>query len=80
MRALYAVPYPAGPVDPTTTFRLGGSGQEGCIVVASSDESVKFHEIWAEDGRTMVGGAGALCGSDILEGLQGIDKDGDIIR
>jgi meiosis-specific APC/C activator protein AMA1 len=55
--------------------------REGCIVVASSDKSVKFHEVWAEEKRTAaIGGAGVLGGSDILEDLEGINKEGDIIR
>ncbi|KAI1371726.1 WD40 repeat-like protein [Hypoxylon crocopeplum] len=44
------------------------TAEEGCIVVASSDESVKFHEV------------GVLAGSDILEMGEGIDKEGDVIR
>ncbi|PKS13085.1 hypothetical protein jhhlp_000426 [Lomentospora prolificans] len=84
-RALYAIPYPGS---------LSGKGhrsrarrknnltpQEGCIVVAGSDESVKFHEVWAVGRKaTTVGGAGMLGGSDILEGIEGIDKEGDLIR
>ncbi|KAI1479385.1 hypothetical protein K445DRAFT_78256 [Daldinia sp. EC12] len=44
------------------------TAEEGCIVVASSDESVKFHEV------------GVLAGSDILEMEEGIDKEGEVIR
>jgi meiosis-specific APC/C activator protein AMA1 len=83
-RALYAVPYPGGPNEIQTSIK-GGRGisrtaQEGCIVVASSDESVKFHEVWTASQKTTVGGEGLLGGSDILEGLEGIDKEGDVIR
>ncbi|KAJ2899344.1 hypothetical protein MKZ38_003273 [Zalerion maritima] len=53
---------------------------EGCIVVAASDESVKFHEVWEADNRIAARGPGMLGGSDILEGLEGIDKEGEIIR
>ncbi|CZT10126.1 related to meiosis-specific APC/C activator protein AMA1 [Rhynchosporium graminicola] len=85
-RALYAIPYPGGPNESQSqTSREGVRGlsrtaTEGCIVVASSDESVKFHEVWAAGQKATVGGEGLLGGSDILEGLEGIDKEGDVIR
>ncbi|EDN94789.1 hypothetical protein SS1G_10664 [Sclerotinia sclerotiorum 1980 UF-70] len=49
-RALFAIPYPGGPNE-SHSSREGGramsrTAQEGCLVVASSDESVKFHEVW----------------------------------
>lgn len=80
-RALYAIPYPGGPSESYE----GGSvmsrtAQEGCIVVAASDESVKFHEVWSSERKATFGGEGLLGGSDILEGLEGIDKEGEIIR
>lgn len=83
-RALYAIPYPGGPNE-SQTSREGGQGltrtaQEGCIVVASSDESVKFHEVWTASQKATAGGEGLLGGSDILEALEGIDKEGDVIR
>lgn len=83
-RALYAIPYLGGPNE-SHTSREGGRGlsrtaQEGCIVVASSDESVKFHEVWTANQKATSGGEGLLGGSDILEGLEGIDKEGEIIR
>jgi meiosis-specific APC/C activator protein AMA1 len=83
-RALYAIPYPGGPNE-SHTSREGGRGmtrtaQEGCIVVASSDESVKFHEVWTASQKATAGGEGLLGGSDILEALEGIDKEGEIIR
>lgn len=55
---------------------------EGCLIVAASDKSVKFHEVWGTSrGRSIVAaGPGALGGSDIIEMAEGIDKDGDIIR
>lgn len=49
-------------------------------MVASSDESVKFHEVWTANQKATSGGEGLLGGSDILEGLEGIDKEGEIIR
>ncbi|XEV06730.1 hypothetical protein FSHL1_012017 [Fusarium sambucinum] len=78
LRALYAIAYPRGPTSggPAVT----GGGQEGCIVVASSDRSIKFHEVWSREKGVTVGATGILAGSDILEGLEGIDKEGDIIR
>ena len=83
-RALFAIPYPGGPNE-SQTSKEGGRGltrtaQEGCIVVASSDESVKFHEVWTAGQKATAGGEGLLGGSDILEGLEGIDKEGEIIR
>ncbi|EMR68629.1 putative wd domain-containing protein [Eutypa lata UCREL1] len=54
---------------------------EGCIVVASSDESVKFHEVWTAGRKATTGlDSGVLAGSDILEMNEGIDKEGDVIR
>jgi hypothetical protein len=49
-------------------------------VVASSDKTVKFHEVWANERKAAIGGAGSLGGSDILECLEGIDKEGEVIR
>jgi len=36
--------------------------------------------VWSADRKATVGGEGLLGGSDILEGLEGIDKEGEIIR
>ncbi|KAJ4322925.1 hypothetical protein N0V84_004578 [Fusarium piperis] len=79
LRALYAVPYPRGPTSDSDVQRDGGF-QEGSIIVASSDKSIKFHEVWSSQKGATVGGSGMLGGSDILEGLEGIDKEGDVIR
>ncbi|KAH6971867.1 WD40-repeat-containing domain protein [Ilyonectria sp. MPI-CAGE-AT-0026] len=79
LRALYAIPYPHGPAYKKNQ-KSGSVGQEGCIVVASSDKSIKFHEVWSRERGATVGGRGMLGGSDILEGLEGIDKEGDVIR
>ncbi|KAM0549096.1 hypothetical protein ACHAPJ_009551 [Fusarium lateritium] len=73
LRALYAIAYPLGP-------KVPGGGQEGCIMVASSDKSIKFHEVWSREKGATVGATGILAGSNILEGLEGIDKEGDVIR
>ncbi|KAF7905322.1 uncharacterized protein EAF01_005843 [Botrytis porri] len=83
-RALFAIPYPGGPNE-SHSSREGGraltrTAQEGCLVVASSDESVKFHEVWTSSMKATSGGEGLLGGSDILEGLEGIDKEGGVIR
>ncbi|RKF61945.1 putative WD repeat-containing protein C13G6.08 [Erysiphe neolycopersici] len=83
-RALYAIPYLGGPNE-SHTSREGGAGLsrtalEGCIVVASSDESIKFHEIWAGNKKTTATVKGLLGGSDVIEGLEIIDKEGEIIR
>ena len=83
-RALYAVAYPRGPssgVSGASSSRLDAEGrpwygrrtkEEGCLVVATSDASIKFHEIWAEH-RDGVGRRGPIAGrvlggSQILEG------------
>ena len=79
LRALYAIPYPACPV----YGRAGSvtrSAQDGCLVVAGSDNSVKFHEVWSNEKKSTIGGPGTLAGSDILESLKGIDKEGEVIR
>ncbi|MCJ1464737.1 hypothetical protein MMC07_003350 [Pseudocyphellaria aurata] len=80
-RALLAIPYPGGPNE---TSQQSGEGEtwwsrtaeEGCIVVACSDESVKFHEVWSGSKRTTGGHMGLLGGSHILEGLAGIEREG----
>jgi hypothetical protein len=84
-RALYAIPYPGGP---NTGRERGEDGiwstraaEEGCIVVAASDAAIRFHEIWTEERGSLGASAGLLGGSDILESLHGIEKDGEqIIR
>ncbi len=78
-RALYAIPYPKGPHDANPCPR-SRTAAEGGIVIATSDESIKFHEVWAADDRATTGGVGMLGGSDILEDIEGIDKEGDVIR
>ncbi|KHJ30589.1 putative wd domain-containing protein [Erysiphe necator] len=83
-RALYAIPYFGGPNE-SHTSRESGAGLsrtalEGCIVVASSDESIKFHEVWAGNKKTTATVKGLLGGSDVIEGLEIIDKEGEIIR
>lgn len=79
-RALYAIPYPGGP---NTGRGRGEDGvwwsrtsEEGCIVVAASDAAIRFHEIWSEEKRATAAGSGLLGGSDILESLHGIEKEG----
>ena len=85
-RALFAISYPMRPSDPPNHLpagRTSGHGRglpEGCIVVASSDKTVKFHEVWPPCRKSTVGGISMLGGSDILEDIEGIDKEGDIIR
>ena len=61
---------------------------EGCIIVASSEGTIRFHEVWADSkksksyrGSSAVGGqAGLLGGSAILEGLHGIEQECGVIR
>ncbi|CAK7264174.1 hypothetical protein SEPCBS57363_000937 [Sporothrix epigloea] len=54
--------------------------KDGCIAVASSEANIKFYELWPSDDKPILTGVGMLGGSDILEDLEGIQKDGDIIR
>ncbi|PTB47975.1 hypothetical protein M431DRAFT_549284 [Trichoderma harzianum CBS 226.95] len=79
LRALYAISYPRWPAN-TKAMKHDQKLREGCIIVASSDKSVKFHEIWGNEGKMPGGGTGMLGGSSILESLEGIDKEGDVIR
>ncbi|KAL8947195.1 MAG: hypothetical protein Q9222_006494 [Ikaeria aurantiellina] len=80
MRALHAISYPGSPSDKGKKAREGEAwwprtNEEGCIVVACSDESVKFHEVWTGKKKSMGASAGLLGGSDILEALEGFDKE-----
>ena len=82
LRALYAVAFPG------SGGRGGGGGRggkngisrrnerEGCVVVASSDETVKFHEVWVGGCKSVRAVNNGLGGSSILEGL-GSDGEGD---
>lgn len=55
--------------------------EEGCIIVASSDQSVKFHEVWSGVKKGTGAASGLFGGSEILEGLEGIEKPrGEVIR
>ena len=51
-RALYAIEYPG----------LGGS-----LVVATSDASIKFHEVWSGSSNDGGKGGGSVLGSPILD-------------
>ncbi|KAF3932602.1 hypothetical protein ABW20_dc0109436 [Dactylellina cionopaga] len=89
MRALYALPYPGGPPESKNGRRANSENKgpnpaqtdpkfEGCLVVAASDETIRFHEVWGAPGVKSTrrrGSTGAL-GSEILETLEGIEKDG----
>ncbi len=55
--------------------------EEGCIIVASSDQSVKFHEVWSGSSKHKSAAFGPYGGSEILEGLEGLENPGrEIIR
>ncbi|OQE96518.1 hypothetical protein PENNAL_c0001G03673 [Penicillium nalgiovense] len=55
--------------------------EEGCIIVASSDQTVKFHEVWTGRRASTISTCGLFGGSEILEGLEGIEKSGgEVIR
>jgi len=80
-RALYAIPYPRSVIcGSRCPVRPPKAPHDGCIIVATSDECIKFHEVWPADEKTPTSGVGMLGGSDILEDLAGIDKEGDVIR
>lgn len=83
-RALYAVAYPGGPsgLSLTPSHLRNMTERDGCLIIASSDESVKFQEVWGTgNGKATTGlGPGMLGGSDIIEMGEGIDKEGGIIR
>ena len=88
-RALCAVSYPGGPVSMPDSGDGDGAGVgngEGCLVVAASDMAIRFHEIWTGgrggqgSGGLLGGTSGLLGGSDILEGLHGIEREGAVIR
>ncbi|KAI5786896.1 WD40-repeat-containing domain protein [Pyronema domesticum] len=80
MRALFAVAYPGGPhisEGPSKPLRKQKRREsEGCIVVAASDETVRFHEIWSPDRREVYASSGVLGGSYILEQIEGIEREG----
>lgn len=90
-RALWAVAYPRGPDgrrrgdcgDASSLTDSEGQASygrrtrdEGCLVVATSDASIKFHEVWTESKEPAYNGGGIL-GSRILEGELGVE---DVIR
>ncbi|EKG21000.1 hypothetical protein MPH_01681 [Macrophomina phaseolina MS6] len=78
-RALYAIPYPGGPNDGRTKGEGGAwcsrTQVEGCIVVATSDSSIKFHEVWSEERRLPTSVTSIFGGSEILGELHGVEKD-----
>lgn len=79
LRALHAVPYPCV-LQQRKTSRTNTKTITECIIVASSDETVRFYEVWSTEGGRAVTRPSMFGGSDILEDLQGIIKEGDIIR
>jgi hypothetical protein len=55
--------------------------EEGCLCVATSDCSIKFHEVWAEEKRSTAEKGGMLGGSEILDLMHGIEAEGrEVIR
>jgi hypothetical protein len=88
-RALWAVGYPGSPLGGAGVAKKKDGGtvdlgqrskkeEQGCLVVATSDASIKFHEVWSERprgrgnadlrGGGWLGAGGSLGGSQILEG------------
>lgn len=54
-------------------------------MIATSDASIKFHEVWSEPGSSGSGAGrgmvGSLGGSSILEALHGVELDSrEVIR
>ncbi|RVD82179.1 uncharacterized protein DFL_006612 [Arthrobotrys flagrans] len=93
MRALYALPYPDGPPESkngrSSNSENGGADPaapvstdpkyEGCLVVAASDETIRFHEVWGvigTKGKPRRRCSTSALGSEILETLEGIEKEG----
>lgn len=88
-RALCAIPYPGGP-DSGQGADAGARSpgedgvwwsrgvEEGCIVVAASDAAIRFHEIWTGGKNSIGNGSGLLGGSDILESMHGIEREGGV--
>ncbi|KAK6535608.1 hypothetical protein TWF694_002063 [Orbilia ellipsospora] len=61
----------------STRGRFDEGRYEGSIVVAASDETIRFHEVWGHPGarpKRKKDGRGVL-GSQILETLEGIEKE-----
>ncbi|KAF2497766.1 WD40 repeat-like protein [Lophium mytilinum] len=86
-RALCAIAYAGGPSHEYTRHRDESSRsrtkQEGTLIIAGSDRTIRFHEIWAERRKGKKGKKpmGLLGGSEILEDMAGIEKDwGEHIR
>lgn len=50
--------------------------KEGCIIVASTDKTVKFHEVWGATGKT-TDDSSPLGGSPLLEEFEGVETLGD---
>ncbi|KAI9832469.1 MAG: hypothetical protein M1826_001793 [Phylliscum demangeonii] len=86
MRALYGIRYPGVPDSERLNRSEGGvwspaTAEEGCIIVAGSDRSLKFHEVWSRPKAGLGGVSGLLGGSPILESLHGIERpSADVIR
>jgi WD40 repeat protein len=89
-RALFAIAYPGGPdagsaASSEAAARITGedgvwwkrAAEEGCIVVAASDAAIRFHEIWTGEKKGVGSRTGLLGGSDILESLHGIEREGE---
>lgn len=85
-RALYAISYPHVPGGekssrPCKRLRTRRrAAMEGCIIVASSDKRVQFHEVWATDGKGAATALGIRGGSDIWECVDDMDIEGGVIR
>lgn len=87
-RALCAIAYPGGPTtgprvdeDVDSTRETGRDGlwprrrrvEEGCIVVATSDMAIRFHEIWSDN-------RGTVCSGNLTEaGTGGLLGEGDLL-
>lgn len=62
----------------TTRCRVAN---EGCIVVAASDETLRFYQIWDDTTKDVMKSTGLLGHSAILETLEGIEDPGkEVIR
>lgn len=78
LRAVCAIPYPWSPSG-APERRSSHVSPEGCIIVASSDKSVKFYRVWSidQEAKKKVGVTGRR---DTSEDLRGADVEVEVIR
>jgi meiosis-specific APC/C activator protein AMA1 len=73
-RALYGIAYPKGPKADAMVGKARRRRDEGCLVVATSDGSIKFHEVWANNPPS------TTLESGLFSGRLDLEKDDGGIR